>query len=276
MSSCHHHQLSQCASKTSHPRDTAIRAGGRLKREPINSLQRQNRVTTTLALALSAPIWNNLLHLLPERWRRSSAAIGVTVFASLSAAWLVVQEGADLLQGIRAALPYMALALATLILATIALRRLPGISRRISDPHIAAMTTREFLLYSTIRIPLATALAEELVFRGLVWFALESIAGPGFALGVSSALFGLWHIGVSARQAKELGVRVTGWILVTVLATTVAGVGFGWLRLITGGIWAPFIAHCFVNMIGAIAARIGSAQDAPATGLPSRGKTWAL
>ena len=154
----------------------------------------------------------------------------------------------------------MALALATLILATVALRHLPGISRRVRDAHIAGMTTGEFLLYSSIRIPLATALAEELVFRGLVWFALESIGGPIFALGVSSALFGLWHIGVSTRQAKELGVRVTGWVLMTVLATTVAGLGFGWLRLITGGIWAPFIAHCLVNLVGAIAARTGSGQ----------------
>lgn len=243
------------------PRSVTSKQPGRtIGREPMALDLRRKRVTPTLALALTAPIWNNLLQLLPERVRRASAAIGVTLFASMSAAWLAIREGVDLLSGLRDALPSLALALIVIVMAIVALRYVPGVVRHMRDRHIGAMTTRQFVLYSVIRVPLATALAEELVFRGLVWFAIESIAGPIVALVGSSLTFGLWHVGVSARQAAHLGYRTTGWVLMTVLATTLAGLGFGWLRLATGGIWAPFIAHCVINLVGAIGARIGSRQ----------------
>jgi membrane protease YdiL (CAAX protease family) len=113
-------------------------------------------------------------------------------------------------------------------------------------------------------VPLGTVLPEELAFRGLLLPLLGRRQGLRAATLMSSALFGLWHVlaslgggtanaaiaGVVGGDAAGTAVRV----LATVLFTALAGVGLCWLRLRSGSLLAPALAHWTVNGLGVIVA----------------------
>jgi uncharacterized protein len=107
------------------------------------------------------------------------------------------------------------------------------------------------------RIPLETALSEEVIFRGaLLGLALGRRSTPA-ALLSSSILFGLWHVlptwvGLeSAAVGRIDGVRPpahAATVAGVVGATTCAGVAFAALRLRSGSVIAPVLAHAALNM----------------------------
>jgi membrane protease YdiL (CAAX protease family) len=107
-----------------------------------------------------------------------------------------------------------------------------------------------------VRIPFETALAEELIFRGaLLGIALQR-RKPVRAVLTSSLAFGVWHVlptldslGGSSigEQVADSHARQGGAVLAAVAATSAAGVGFAWLRLRSGSILAPVIAHAALN-----------------------------
>jgi membrane protease YdiL (CAAX protease family) len=76
-------------------------------------------------------------------------------------------------------------------------------------------------------------------------------------------LFGLWHIGPGLDQARSVDRRSLAGIahvLVTVIATTVAGAGLVWLRIESGSIWVPVAVHAGINMTMAVFARLASSE----------------
>ena len=87
------------------------------------------------------------------------------------------------------------------------------------------------------------ALAEETAFRGYLLTRLVDVLGGTrgatlVGLLVSSALFAALH-------------TEQGWI--GVLVAGIDGAVFGCLRLWTGTLWAPVLAHGFGNTIGFVA-----------------------
>ncbi|MGH2748196.1 MAG: lysostaphin resistance A-like protein [Actinomycetota bacterium] len=131
-------------------------------------------------------------------------------------------------------------------------------ARFVADERAAGLGTSNIVWQALVRIPLGTALAEEVAFRGVLFASLGDRRTWVAAL-VAGVAFGLWHIaptidlveinfpGASARQT---GVFVVG----AVVAATAAGLGFVWLRLRTGGIAAPFAFHAIVNSMALVAA----------------------
>lgn len=208
-----------------------------------------------VALSVFAPLSNNLLFLLPARVRDISTAVGASTAGLAGLIWLQI-NGQLGVANLRATVLASAIILGVGGVALIAFYAVPTLTRRLEDRRIGQMSEREFALHAGLRIPIATALAEEAIFRGLLWFTIESIAGPVWALAVTAVGFGLWHVVVSARQGRDLGTGVVRWVLISVVATTVAGLGFGWLRMVTGGLLAPFVAHCALNVVGSMGARI--------------------
>jgi membrane protease YdiL (CAAX protease family) len=111
-------------------------------------------------------------------------------------------------------------------------------------------------------IPLGTVLPEELAFRGLLLALLGRRYGVAAGTLLSSGLFGLWHVvaslGGGAANAAMVGVvggDAAGTmvrVVVTVGFTSLAGVGFCWLRLRSGSLLAPILAHWTVNGLGVI------------------------
>ncbi|WP_336086486.1 CPBP family intramembrane glutamic endopeptidase [Nocardia sp. SSK8] len=118
-----------------------------------------------------------------------------------------------------------------------ALRRLPlEVAERVPET-----STLEWI---ALHIPVGTVLAEEAVFRGTLDPLLDDALGP--VAPVAGAIdFGLWHI----EPARAAGDPVA----VTVAATTLAGLGFGWLRRRSGSATAPALVHLAINAGGALA-----------------------
>ena len=113
-------------------------------------------------------------------------------------------------------------------------------------------------------VPVGTVLPEELAFRGLLLPVLARRHGLRAATLVSSALFGLWHVLASlgggadnAAIAGVVGGEAAGTVVrvvATVLFTSLAGVVLCWLRLRSGSLLAPLLAHWTVNGLGVIVA----------------------
>jgi CAAX protease family protein len=139
----------------------------------------------------------------------------------------------------------------------------------LADPRVAAQSVRQFAAQVLFRIPVMTALIEEAVFRGVLHAALIAVYPAPIALWGGAALFGLWHIGPGLDQAKAVDRRnlaSVAHVLVTVIATTIAGAGLVWLRIETGSIWVPVAVHAGLNMTMAVFARLASRPIAePAT-----------
>jgi uncharacterized protein len=115
-------------------------------------------------------------------------------------------------------------------------------------------------------IPLGTVVPEELAFRGLLLALLGRGRGVLAATLLSSGLFGLWHVGAAlgggaanAAITEMVGGDAAGTavrVAVTVVSTSVAGVVLCWLRLRSGSLLAPVLAHWTVNGLGVIVAML--------------------
>lgn len=135
---------------------------------------------------------------------------------------------------------------------------------QVADERFAGIGRAGLAYRALLRIPLGTALPEELIFRGVL-FGLLLPAGTLQAAFWSSLVFGLWHIAPAYNRMEENGgiegrgrFTVAGKITAAVLATGAAGLAFTWLRVATGGIIAPFVLHATVNSLGMIAAHLAN------------------
>jgi CAAX protease family protein len=144
----------------------------------------------------------------------------------------------------------------------------PRTRRLVADEKITGTSPGEAVFETLVRIPLETALSEELIFRGvLLGLGLRS-RSRGWAIVTSSMLFGLWHA-VPALGAPEPGAtsrpyaRATTSTAAVVATTAMAGAGFAWLRLRAGSVLAPTLAHAALNMAAFAGVRITSRSTRP-------------
>jgi membrane protease YdiL (CAAX protease family) len=109
----------------------------------------------------------------------------------------------------------------------------------------------DMLWRALVVIPVGTVVLEELAFRGVLLGLLQRITTTARAVAVSSVLFGLWHVPgvVSGRAADDSVAVVAAVALGTVAATTIAGALFTWLRLRSGSLVAPVLAHIGTNSV---------------------------
>lgn len=138
---------------------------------------------------------------------------------------------------------------------------------QLADPRLASLSPRQAFAQIFVRIPVFTALIEEVVFRGVLHAALMALYPVEVAIWLGAGLFGLWHIGPGVDQARagDKSIRASALhTAITVVAMTAAGAFLVWLRIETGSIWAPVAVHAAINMTMASFARI-AAQRRPAT-----------
>ncbi len=107
-----------------------------------------------------------------------------------------------------------------------------------------------------VSIVLLTAVPEEVAFRGLLLGSALRWWGPRRASVITSVLFGLWHIAPTLRTMADnhavAGAAATAGgqtllVLGSIAVTFVAGLAFCWLRLRSGSLVAPVIAHSATN-----------------------------
>jgi membrane protease YdiL (CAAX protease family) len=131
-------------------------------------------------------------------------------------------------------------------------RRVRGVGRREAAYHLA------------LRIPLATALAEELLFRGALLALLGRRRPPAAAVLWTSLLFGAWHVlptldhyhgNPASTLVADAGRGRRLAVLATMTSTTGAGLVFAWLRLRSRSVLAPALAHAALNMSAYLAGR---------------------
>lgn len=145
----------------------------------------------------------------------------------------------------------------------------PSLRTELADPRLGSLSRLQTATQIFVRIPV-TALIEEAFFRGVLHAALVAMYPTQVALWLGAGLFGLWHIGPGLDQAaaadKSRRARALHTVA-TVIATTLAGAFFVWLRIETGSIWVPVAVHAGINMTMAAFARLAARVDAH---LPSR------
>ena len=130
-------------------------------------------------------------------------------------------------------------------------------ARFVADERSAGLAGRRLGYQTIVRVPLGTAVLEEVAFRGVL---LAAAGGATLGAGVvSSAAFGLWHIapGLNMLAANRPGAPTSAKVVFaagTVVVTTIAGLGLVALRIETGNIGAPLALHATLNSLATLAA----------------------
>jgi uncharacterized protein len=126
------------------------------------------------------------------------------------------------------------------------------------DDDRVGIGTGAMLVTVLVATPLGVVLLEELVFRSALFGLLASDRGTGFATVASSLLFGIWHVPPTLRTAPgnpglaEVSSTTPGMVLTVtgmVLAMALAGAFLCWLRIRSGSVAAPTIAHLATNCV---------------------------
>lgn len=150
-----------------------------------------------------------------------------------------------------------AFALVALVLA-VALA-VPATRPLLADGRMAGMSGSGVAFLALVRIPLGTVVLEEVAFRGVLLGALQRRWGRVAAVLGSSAVFGLWHITPTIEMLDANQLAADPMARVAALAGAVAltagaGVLFSLLRIASGSVVAPMLAHTATNSLAALAA----------------------
>jgi uncharacterized protein len=134
----------------------------------------------------------------------------------------------------------------------------PGAASLIADERVANLDRGELIFRVLVRIPLATALLEEVAFRAVLP-AIWARTGRVAAIAVPSVAFGLWHVvpSLDALQANRPDAGTAASILAvagSVLVTTLAGALLIWFKERTRTLAAPFAFHACLNSLATLAA----------------------
>jgi len=113
-----------------------------------------------------------------------------------------------------------------------------------------------------VAVPLSTVLIEEIAFRGVLLGMLTRRLGGRWAVGLSSGLFGLWHVlpswglgGVNPAAAMLGGTGPGARVLIVsavVTFTALAGALLSELRRRSGSLLASAGLHWAVNGVGVL------------------------
>lgn len=217
-----------------------------------------------LAIIIAILVAYNIIvnRFLEEKWH-----ILFSLLISVTLIWWVVRF-ADInlgsigaqIDGLVPGLVYGALSFVIISLAIGLASVVPVAKSFFGDERVIRLRTRQLLYKTLVNIPLGTVLLEEVVFRGVMLALLTQNFSTVISVLVSSLLFGFWHVlpaitnVTSNKKLKDFGRPKVPVVLGTVFITFIAGVAFSWLRLASGSLIAPMLAHYATNSGGVIAA----------------------
>ncbi|MEN8238289.1 MAG: CPBP family intramembrane glutamic endopeptidase [Actinomycetota bacterium] len=136
----------------------------------------------------------------------------------------------------------------------------PDLRTMFDNTEVIEGTTGWVLFQAFVRIPIATALYEEVLFRGVIFGMFARRHSPLLAAVLTSLLFGLWHIAPTIVDPPNAQLDPNGLLDIVKLAalavagTAPAGLAFLWTRLYANSVWASVLAHIGTNSIGMLAA----------------------
>jgi uncharacterized protein len=168
-------------------------------------------------------------------------------------AWTAGATRADLglgLADMRAGVRYGAAAAGIVLLALIVAAVIPATNGFLHDSR-AQISGGRLLYELAVPILLLTAVPEEFAFRGVLLGSALRLWGPWRASLITSALFGLWHVAPTLHtmsdNAAVAGASASLVVLGSIAVTFLAGLVFCWLRLRSGSLIAPVLAHVATN-----------------------------
>ena len=151
---------------------------------------------------------------------------------------------------VRAGLRLGGIALLAIAAVIAVLVAVPGSRSYFDNSSVAADSSAQHVLQPLLFIPLGTVVFEEVLFRGVLLAALLRITTRAYAVGASALLFGLWHLPPALRDANDKGAAAAAGVVVgTIAVTTFAGAVFAWLRVRSGSLLAPVLAHVATNSV---------------------------
>jgi uncharacterized protein len=215
-----------------------------------------------VAILVAVNLLNNLLA--PRAYVLTCvAATGVLLFVARrdGLSWSEIGLGrASLRPGLR----WSAALVAVVLLGVAVAAALPAARPAFVDARAAGLAGSAVLVKALVRIPLGTAMLEEVAFRGVLYATLARRHGVGAAVLGSSLLFGLWHVLPSlgmlngnAAVGSLFGsgpVAAVVAVAAAVAGTAAAGLVFCEVRRRSGGLLAPFALHWAVNSVTLTAA----------------------
>ncbi len=154
--------------------------------------------------------------------------------------------------------------------AWMALAAAPATRPVLADQRITGLTWPQVAYQVTVRIPVGTVLWEETAFRGVLEAALRRVLPGPAAIGVTSGVFGIWHVRPTIAALRINGVGTSGragWtgVAAAVAGTAAAGGVLSWFRHRSGSLVAPVLLHLTANCGAALAARaVAGARRVPA------------
>src|SRR5262252_3625402 len=145
----------------------------------------------------------------------------------------------------------------------------PAARPLLGDKRVTSLDGCAAAYQALIRIPVGTALWEEVAFRGVLQAALRRVMPTTTAIVVTSCMFGVWHIRPTLQAMAANGLagtrgRAVAGVAAAVAGTTAGGVLFSWLRERSGSLAAPILVHVATNSGGLVTA-LAVAAASPAT-----------
>ena len=188
-----------------------------------------------------------------------ASAIGLTAFAlrTGSAPADLGLDRADLKNGLKSGSTAAAWCSAGIGIAA----AIPTTRKFFLDARLISMSRRETLYHASLRIPVATALAEEIMFRSALHALFAREHSLRTTLTWTSLLFGMWHIlptldTFGGNPASNIGQNPGRARLLAALGITgaTAGVGlfFSNLRLRSGSVVAAVLPHAAINIVALV------------------------
>lgn len=148
----------------------------------------------------------------------------------------------------------------------------PSTRRYFLDARLMNMSHKETLYHAVLRIPVATALAEEVMFRSALHAIFARKHRLPTTLTLTSLLFGMWHIlptldafegnPISSLSRSQRAARAKT-VLGIAGATAGAGLFFSCLRLRSKSVAAPALSHAMVNFSAFLIGRALVERTAP-------------
>jgi len=208
------------------------------------------------AIFAFAVVWNLLGNLvLPGAWYvpANLAAAGFLLVAARWAelSWEELGLGRpDVWRGV-----VIGLAAAAIVLVVIGLGLLvPALESFFQDDGVAGDSDVDRWFVPLVRIPLGTAVFEEILFRSVFFAFVVRLRDVRTGIIATSIVFGLWHIVPAWESTSGSTIGTVGAIVGTVAITTVAGMLFALLRVWSRSVIAPVLAHWATNSLAYAAA----------------------
>jgi CAAX protease family protein len=133
--------------------------------------------------------------------------------------------------------------------------QLPGFASAYLDERVAGISAGEVAFAALVRVPVGTALLEEVAFRGVLLAMLARRYGTGWGVAGSSVAFGIWHLlpslALVGNEAigSAAGAHPVAASVVAMTAAGLAGAFLCLLRIRYDHLVVPVAMHATANSL---------------------------